>query len=445
MRKKLDWSVALTMVVVAVLGVLSLAAAVDAQQEKITIRMWHHESPAHRVAAFEKVIRLFEKEYPHIDVVQQVITWADAWPTTLSAIAAGNPPDFQFSLPDLTVTMYKADALVPVTDLVEELHQTWGFVGDIQKMYYHEGEYWGVPVWTMPMALIYRPSYFEEYVGTSEPPQSWAELAEYAERLTVDKDGDGRIDIYGIGLGASIDLMTQEQAYVFMASNGATLFDENGEVNFDSPKTMEALNFYKELFQYANPAATGWSWGEIELNFASGNIAMLPYFAGLQKRFTELGNMDLAAAPFPAPGGGPGGTISYPNDIAIFKQAAERGHLEAVYEFIRFVMRPDINAIITAEGEPGSFVPVTQAAITAPEYWNDPVISTFPEVNQVIVDVLPYGRLYGFEHDRWVNLGIAEIAGANILAEVVQRAVTETMSVEEAVRWGAQEMRRLAQ
>lgn len=51
-----------------------------------------------------------------------------------------------------------------------------------------------------------------------------------------------------------------------------------------------------------------------------------------------------------------------------------------------------------------------------------------------------YSHLYGFEHDRWVNLGIGDISGANVFAEVVHNVVTGEMTPEEAAEWGANEM-----
>ncbi len=61
-------------------------------------------------------------------------------------------------------------------------------------------------------------------------------------------------------------------------------------------------------------------------------------------------------------------------------------------------------------------------------------------MNKVAVEALDYASLYGFEYGRWVNLGIGDITGANILAEVVNRIATGGMTVEDAVEWGQNEM-----
>ena len=124
--------------------------------EVVEITFLHHEAPAHRVAAFQVVIDLFEKEYPDIKVTQEVVMWGDAWIKTLAAIGAGNPPDFQFSIPDLLLTVYRADAILSVTDIVKEIDEEYKFFKGQIETYFHDGEYWGVSIWSMVMLLTYR-------------------------------------------------------------------------------------------------------------------------------------------------------------------------------------------------------------------------------------------------------------------------------------------------
>ncbi len=442
--KKILLFMLMIIISVAVLTVFTLssctpapAAEEPAPEEIITLNFWHHEAPSHRVAAFMEVIDLFEDEYPNIKIEQEVVMWGDAWPKTIAAIEAGDGPDFQFSIPDLLLTSYMLDSLLPVTDLVNELDMEYEFFESQKQIYFHEGEYWGVPIWTMLVMLTYVPSLLEEYVGTTEPPKDWDEYLEYAELLT-DPDNN----VYGVGLGGGINLMTTEQAYVFMTNTGAKFFDEQGNVIFNSPETIQAMQMYKDLFKYNPPGAEAWSWGEIELNIMAGSIAMSTYFPSVQRRFhTEMDSDDYAGAHQPYPANGQPGTISYPNEIHIYKWTAEKpGHLEATYEFIRFCMRPEINYILTAVQEIGAFYPTTVAAMEAPEFWDDTIVARFEEMNRTALETLDYATLYGFEYGRWVNLGIGDITGANILAEVVHRMVTDQMTVEEAVEWGHIEM-----
>ena len=408
--------------------------------EKIELVYWHHEAPAHRVAAFQKVGDLFEKEFPNVLIKQEVVMWGDAWIKSLSALEAGTLPAFQFSIPDLTLTMYKAGALAPVTALVEEIDRQYTIFPNQKNMFMHEGEYWGLPVFTMVMLMTYRPSFLEEFVGTTVPPDTWEEALEYSRKITVNSEEE----VYGIGIGGAKNLMTDEQAYIFMASAGARFFDEKGNVIFDNPKTKEALKLYNDIIQYAPPDAEAWSSGEIELNIAAGTLAMSPYFPSVQKRFhEEFDSDDYAAAHIPYfKGRSERGTITYPNEVHIYKQTLEDSvKLNAAKDFIRFMMRPEVNAMLTSGQEPGGFFPTTDVAARAPEYWDNPIVKRFKNIHTVAMEALnEYATLYGFEYGKWVNIGIGDITGADVLADTVNKIVSGQMSVDKAVAWGQTEM-----
>jgi multiple sugar transport system substrate-binding protein len=441
MQKMVNWGSILKGIGCLVVGFL-VVLVVGLGQQQIELVFWHHEAPAYRVAAFQQVIDAFQRENPGIRVRQEVVPWGETWSRTAAAIRAGTTPDFQFDIPDLNAYAYELGGIIPVTGLVEEIDATEGYIKSQLLMYKHHGEIWGAPIWTMPMVLIYRPSYLER--AGVKPPQTWSELLAAAEKLTSPPD------VYGIGLGAGLNLMTQEQVWCFMAPSGTELFDEKGNVTFDTSETVRAVAFYRDLFRFSPPGSEAWIWGEMELNFGAGKIAMMPYFGGLQKRFLEdLQSTDLAGVPLPLPDepGYRGGrrTLTYPNAVHVYKSAvANPARLEAVFKFIKFMSRPDMNTILTAGQEPGSFVPVTKTAM-APEspYWQHPTIRAFREFNELLVQEIQYGTLYGFEHGV-VNLGIGAIIGENVLGEVIQRVVVGGESPEAAVAWGQKRMEELS-
>lgn len=372
-------------VCVAILLALPLIGAGQPEEvDEITIRYWHHEAPEHRVEAFERVNEMFEAENPGVRMEQEVVLWGDAWPRSLSALEAGTLPDFQFSIPDLTLTMYKEGALAPVTDLVEELDDEYSFFPQQRNIYAHEDEYWGVPVFTMVMLLTYRPSLVEEYLGMSEIPDDWTwnDVLNAAEEIYSASGGD----VAGIGLGGARDLMTSEQFYILLRGAGADIFDEDGAIAFDNPETLEAIEMYASLFEYAPVGAEAWSFGEMESNIAAGNVAMAPYFPSVQRRLHveyDTDDYDASHVPF-FQGRTQRGTITYPNDVHIYESTVEDPErYEIVKDFIRFIMRPDVNAELTAGQEPGGFFPTTDAASQADEYWDHPIVRRYENPHRV--------------------------------------------------------------
>lgn len=134
---------------------------------------------------------------------------------------------------------------------------------------------YGLP-WTIgTMILAYQEPLlveagFVDEEGKAKPPATWDEFLEYAKKLTVDLDGDGIIDRYGIGWYATrlSDGIT-EQWTPFHFSFGAELWDPvnwqaQGIIN--SPKAVEALQYFVDFnlkHHVVDPATANWFVDEI--------------------------------------------------------------------------------------------------------------------------------------------------------------------------------------
>lgn len=411
--------------------------------QKVSVDFWHHESPSHRVAAFQKVIDDFQKGNPSITVTQHVVPWGDSITKVLSALSANNPPDFIFSYPIHTIMLYKTDSIMPVDDLVKEINDKHTYIPGQADLLRYKGNYWGAPVFTMMYALTYRPSFLEKYVGTKTPPRTWDEFLDYAKKSTVDTNGDGKIELYGIAQGAAKNLFTAQQFYTLMVNARSYVYDKEGKVAFNSPETVRALTFYKQLSQYAPPGVTAWAWGEQELAFASDQTAMM-LGNGMPdaRRFMEMKNYDIAAAEQPYPPDGVRGGVSYVNNVSIFKKAKERGSYEAVRQFVNFMMLPENNTPL-ANMEPFGFLPVTKTATEYQGFWKDPMIAQLASSGKAILDSIQYGQLMGLEHGNWVNLAIAEVDGSSILAEVAQKVYVGELTPEQAAKWGHEQIEKI--
>jgi multiple sugar transport system substrate-binding protein len=434
----------LALILMAGLGSAFAAGQGDSKPAgKTSIDFWHHESPTHRVAAFQKVIDDFQKANPTITVTQHVVSWGDSLTKVMAALAAGNPPDFIFSYPLHTITLYKTGSIMPVDELVQEIDKKHTYVPGQAELLKYKGQYWGAPVFTMMYALTYRPSMFEKYVGTKNPPKTWDELLDYAKKCTVDTNGDGKIDQYGIALGAAKNGFTGQQIYTLMLNAGSLIFDKDGKVAFNSPQTVRALTFYKELSKYAPPGITAWAWGEQELAFASDQAAMM-LGNGMPdaRRFMEMKNYDIAAAEQPYPPDGVRGGVSYVNNVCIFNKAKERGVYESVRKFVNFMMMPENNAPLV-NMEPFSFLPVTKTTIESEGYWKDPMIAQLASSGKAILNSLQYGKLMGLEHGGWTNLGIGEVDGSSILAEIAQKVYIGELTPAQAAKWGHEQIEKI--
>ncbi len=135
--------------------------------------------------------------------------------------------------------------------------------------------YTNQPVYFLPwtigtMILGYRADLFKEAGivdenGNPKAPQTWEEFLDAAKKLTVDLDGDGKIDRYGVGwyAGRISDGITQ-QWLPFHASFGARFWDEKnwqaqGVIN--SPEAVQACEFFTSFnleHKVVDPGTANW-------------------------------------------------------------------------------------------------------------------------------------------------------------------------------------------
>lgn len=139
-----------------------------------------------------------------------------------------------------------------------------------------DGRLYGLPKDYSTVALFYNPDALAE-VGLDRPPANWEELEEWAERLTLDRDGDGRTDRYGLGIDAGLDFLLP-----FIWQNGGELISEDGRLRTDDAGANGAIAWIRDLQQQGIatfPKDVGAAWNMDA--FGRGTVAMTTsgYFA----------------------------------------------------------------------------------------------------------------------------------------------------------------------
>ncbi|SCY79506.1 ABC-type glycerol-3-phosphate transport system, substrate-binding protein [Paenibacillus polysaccharolyticus] len=151
----------------------------------------------------------------------------------------------------------------------------------VDSMRFGGDKVYGLESWYSPndSGLFYNKRIFKE-AGLKDPQQlmdednwNWNTMLDAAKKLTVDRNGDGKMDQYGLA-GAHYVL-----SEMLIASNGGKLYDEQtGKVTFNSPEAMEALNFLHSLYTEHKviKANGGNDWEDPAKYFGEGTIAMYP-------------------------------------------------------------------------------------------------------------------------------------------------------------------------
>ena len=188
-----------------------------------------------------------EKANPGKKVVQEAVGWAALNNKLQTAIATGALPDAtQLEVSVGRSFMYK-QLLRPMDDLLESVGRENVYPAVRALMVdERDGKTYGVSHAIGVNLLTYRKDFLKA-AGLSEvAPKTFAEWLTMLKALTVDTNGDGRPDRFGLsisGTGHNIN----ESLYTFVASNGGRLFDENGKPALTEPQVVEALRFFKEI------------------------------------------------------------------------------------------------------------------------------------------------------------------------------------------------------
>lgn len=425
-------------------------AASEESDEVIELVIWTHESSEQRMNAWNRVIELFEAENPNISIQNELVLWEDSQSKMLSAINSNTMPDMNLVSDTTWASAYLAGGLANVDGAIENIDTEYGYMDGCLSSFYADGHYWAAPVDSICYSLFYHPSMLEA-AGWQEPPATWEELLQCAEDCTVDTDGDGNIDVYGICVTAGRDALATDTFGAFLSMSDTDLFAEDGAIAFDNEKTVKAMSFYKDLYQFAPSAASNWSWGEVESNWAAGTFAMAFYHAPNLAAFFENGNHDIATTVLPAENANAkSATTSFNHAIAVTTGAVENGHYDACTAFIEFCQKPEISWILTVCQEPGFYMPTTEAAAQLIEesYFDE---ESFPLKNfdgsdgstdreildnflNVAMESLKSANAIGNKYGA-VNLNLAEIYNSYVISDMMQKVLLAGEDVQTAVSW----------
>ncbi|MFQ5795990.1 MAG: extracellular solute-binding protein [Candidatus Bipolaricaulia bacterium] len=278
-------------VIPVVVAVLVVGAVVDSlAQDKQKVKIAHFYDPmgsGDLLSNFEWLMRQiggFEAEFSNLKVEDEIYIWNQIDTKAMTDFRAGIPHDVMLSSPQLMPMHFLVGDYLDLSPYinqwtVEEFKDfSWSPVwqkavqGDVQL---------AITTGTHTRAVAYRRDMFEEVgLDPNRPPQTLEELVEYAKRLTRDIDGDGKTDIWGLGMffgpsRATIELFVAPFIWHF----GGQLWDpKTKRAVFASEAGVKAAQFvYDLVYTYkVTPefSVTGGYDDRILADFLQGKTAM---------------------------------------------------------------------------------------------------------------------------------------------------------------------------
>jgi len=224
------------------------------------------------VEALNALYEVYSEEYPSVEIQNAALAGGAGQGGNMKALLetrmmGGEPPDsFQVHLGrELIDSHVVAERMEPLDFLYEEEGLYEVFPQDLIEIASYEGHPYSVPVNIHRSNVMwYRPSKLAA-VGVEEPPQTWDEFFEVAEKL---KEA-------GIPALAVAENEPNFSGHVFETILVSVLDPESyrglfdGSTSWDDERVTQALEILNQAYDYANPDYLSTSWGDINDRFVA--------------------------------------------------------------------------------------------------------------------------------------------------------------------------------
>jgi len=382
------------------------------RQRAIELELWIADfNPDTRKLIDTDLVPRFEAAHPGVKVNTQYISWTHLDEKLTISFAGGVAPDvFQVGAEYVGGLAYRGMAQ-PLDDYVARWGQAIDYYPASWSTCLYQGKVYGLPYLSAPRVLIYRKDLLSK-AGFNHPPDTWEELAQAAQRMTVKRGSV--FEMAGMNVPVSWQIFVE-----FLWENGGEILSEDGTHSMlDSPEAVEALQFYVDLYrkyQVCPTAGMPVAGGQIPV-FASQRAAMeiMNQFGiyNVKKYAPELlPNVGIAPTPLRKQR-----VISvYTDWLAMSPQSK---HKDLAWELMTFLMEPEN---LAAYNSTLFFIPPRRSAVKVAGF-----MQQNPQLQQFVSLMDSYGRSLPAIPE-WFEIRTG-------LQSAISAAIYQTKTPEQALR-----------
>jgi len=367
----------------------------------------------------------FMKAYPAIKVTSIYSgTYQETIVKALTAHKSGTPPVTSVLLSTDMFTLIDEDAIVPIDGFVKTADdKAWmnSFYKAFMLNSQTGGKTWGIPFQRSTVVMYWNKEAFKEAgLDPNKAPQTWAELKDYATKLTK-KDASGKVTQWGVQIPSSGFPYWLFQ--ILTTTNDAVLMNDAGNaVKFDDPKVIEALQYWVDLGKAGVHPPGVVEWGTTPKDFFERKAAIVFTTTGNLTNVKNNAKFDFGVGMIP--GNKRKGSPTGGGNFYIFKKSTP-AQQEAAFQFVKWITQPERAAQWSMET---GYVAVSEAA-----YKTDALLKYGRDFPQALVarDQLPYSVAEFSTHDnqrvtKALNDGLqAALTGTKTPAQAMKDAQAE--------------------
>jgi len=219
-------------------------AEVEGEPVKLTFASWSASEEATK-AALDEMAAKFTEKHPNVTIEFIGIPFGDIKQQTFVMASSNNAPDIIQTFTAWFPTYAASDIVLPLDDLLGEEYIN-DLYPSLREDYTYDGKLMGVPWAPSPYILYWNKELFKKAGLPDRAPETHEEMLEFAAAISKLKTDAGE-PIYGLGEATDKlpinGMIALRNIYGF---NGS-IFDENGEVNVNTPEVIDTLAYYQNL------------------------------------------------------------------------------------------------------------------------------------------------------------------------------------------------------
>lgn len=412
----------------AALAVAPLTSSYVHAQKPSKLNIFTLQSQPLQLKAYARMVASFQAANPGVEVSILPISQTDLWAKLAASYAGGDVPDLVLQMTaENVVSMYGQGLLDPLDDVIKNVGES-DFEPAALNLYRDKGQYFAVPASNNCVSLLwYRKDLLAE-AGIA-PPKTWTQYLAMAKALT--KNGK-----FGTSLPFGRTAMTNSITWTLIYEAGGYVIAPDMSVVFNSDKTVQVLEFLKEMHQYVPPGANRFDFVDVLNAYVSGTSASCMYtgrtIVNVNTQNPAIADQ-IACVPFPIPEGGkPWWSGAF--EAIIMPKAGK--NKEMARRFAAWNFKKD-EYIAFLNATPGHQIPMLKSVLGSEEYRADPMLKKYPDALNTTIDTLSKAHAASKPEDDFpLILRAGEIQGSNIFSETIQRVVIEKQAPKAAAAWG---------
>ncbi len=258
------------------------------------------------------VIAAFEASHAGVTVNAEAVPWGTCQDKTMTLAAAGDPVGLAY-IGSRTLKQLGRSGLILPVNISEEKQALYqpGILATVSD----GGQFWGFPHAFSTKALFINCGLVEAAGEACVAPRTWTGLYNMAKAV------NDNTSAAGIGITGKDFDNTMHQFLNYLYSNGGSVSDAaTGEITFNSPETIETLEFYGKLAGVAQEGPMGYERSQLTQLYNDGQIGM--YINGPWGAGQHNDNIAEIVVPIPAGPSGESGTLLITDSVAVFKGSA---------------------------------------------------------------------------------------------------------------------------